>query len=282
MSNTKQLRSLVITVFLSIALIAGFIPASGAWPGANEGSVAYAGTPEEDWPGYEFWEDCEWDGYDDYTGVAVPWYGFDGKDKGDVPPDGWDGITRTWEDYYGTGDTGSGGGTGGNGSGNDTGTGGTGNGTGSGDGSGGAGTGTGTGVGSSSGDGTGGGTTTVQTPPGDANTVQAPSSGNEPVSQTGQDKNDTSIRIFSKTPSPKITGTAKVGKTLKAKTGAWSPKPKLTYRWYADGKAISGATKASYKLKKAQKGKRITVKITASKAGYNTVTKTSGKTAKVK
>jgi hypothetical protein len=34
--------------------------------------------------GYEQWEDCDWDGYDDHTGVEVPWPGFDGT-KGDTP-----------------------------------------------------------------------------------------------------------------------------------------------------------------------------------------------------
>jgi hypothetical protein len=87
---------------------------------------------------------------------------------------------------------------------------------------------------------------------------------------------------FAKAPQPKITGKAKVGKTLKAKVGKWSPKPGFTYKWYANGKAIKGATKASLKLKKAQKGKRISVEVTATKTGYATVAKTSKKTAKVK
>jgi hypothetical protein len=33
---------------------------------------------------YEKWEDCDWDGYDDHTGVPVPWPGFDGT-RGDTP-----------------------------------------------------------------------------------------------------------------------------------------------------------------------------------------------------
>jgi hypothetical protein len=33
---------------------------------------------------YEQWEDCDWDGYDDHTGVEVPWPGFDGT-RGDTP-----------------------------------------------------------------------------------------------------------------------------------------------------------------------------------------------------
>lgn len=44
------------------------------------------------------YEDCDLDGYDDATGVAVPWIGFDGT-NGDVIPEGWDGVT-IYSSYY--------------------------------------------------------------------------------------------------------------------------------------------------------------------------------------
>jgi hypothetical protein len=47
----------------------------------------------------EDWEDCDSDGFDDGTGSAVPWYGFDST-KGDTVPDGWDGLTRDYIYYY--------------------------------------------------------------------------------------------------------------------------------------------------------------------------------------
>ena len=87
---------------------------------------------------------------------------------------------------------------------------------------------------------------------------------------------------YTKAAKPTISGTAKVGKTLKAKTGSWSPKPAFSYRWYRSGTAIPGATKASYKLTKADKGKRITVKVTGKRSGWETLARTSKKTAKVK
>lgn len=88
---------------------------------------------------------------------------------------------------------------------------------------------------------------------------------------------------FTKTPTPKISGTAKVKKTLTAKPGKWAPSDvKLAYQWYRNGKKISGATKSTYKLVKADKGKKITVKVTATKAGYTKVIKASGATQKVK
>lgn len=82
---------------------------------------------------------------------------------------------------------------------------------------------------------------------------------------------------------PSITGTAKKGKTLKVKMSAWTPAPvRITYQWLRNGSVISGANKSSYKLVKKDKKKRISVKVTGSKAGFTTVAKTSAKTAKVK
>ncbi|MDR1711314.1 MAG: hypothetical protein LBR58_05605, partial [Propionibacteriaceae bacterium] len=59
-----------------------------------------------------------------------------------------------------------------------------------------------------------------------------------------------------------------VGQTVKVSSVGWQPVPSLKYQWYRDGKAISKATKSSYKLAKADAGKQITVKVTISKSGY--------------
>ncbi|WP_155059064.1 PPC domain-containing protein [Streptomyces blattellae] len=68
---------------------------------------------------------------------------------------------------------------------------------------------------------------------------------------------------------PVINGTAKVGKTLKASKGTWSLSPtSYSYQWYANGKVLSGATKSSLVLKSAQKGKKITVKVTVRRTGH--------------
>lgn len=87
---------------------------------------------------------------------------------------------------------------------------------------------------------------------------------------------------YTKAATPTITGTAKVGKTLKVKVGTWVAKPTFSYRWYRSGTPISGATKASYKLTKADKGKKITVKVTGKRSGWETLGKVSKPTAKVK
>jgi hypothetical protein len=81
---------------------------------------------------------------------------------------------------------------------------------------------------------------------------------------------------------PTITGTAKVGDTLTAHARKWGPSGvQFRYQWYASGTAITGATAATLNLAAAQEGKRITVKVTASLAGYATATLTSKATAMV-
>lgn len=83
-------------------------------------------------------------------------------------------------------------------------------------------------------------------------------------------------KALTKTPTPAISGTGKVGKTLKAKAGTWKPsKVKLKYQWLRDGEPIAKATKSSYKLAKADAGRKISVRVTGSKSGYVSVTKTS-------
>jgi hypothetical protein len=82
-------------------------------------------------------------------------------------------------------------------------------------------------------------------------------------------------KVFSATPTPTITGTAKAGKVLTAHHRTWKPTPSFSYQWYRNGAKISGATKSTYKLTKSDKGKKITVKVTGKKSGYLTVAKAS-------
>jgi hypothetical protein len=71
------------------------------------------------------------------------------------------------------------------------------------------------------------------------------------------------------TTKPSITGTAKVGKKLTAKAGKWSPAAtSYGYQWKRGGASIKGATKPTYKLVKADKGKKVTVTVTAKLTGY--------------
>jgi hypothetical protein len=79
---------------------------------------------------------------------------------------------------------------------------------------------------------------------------------------------------------PHIRGVARVGGRLKAVVG-WRPAPTLTYRWYAGGKVIDGATKRTFIPHDAQRGKRITVQVTGVRAGYTTVIAASRPTTPV-
>ncbi len=61
-----------------------------------------------------------------------------------------------------------------------------------------------------------------------------------------------------------------VGETVTVTPPAYSPSTSLMvrYQWYRDGKAISGATTDTYTLVGADKGKRLSVKVTALRATY--------------
>jgi len=81
---------------------------------------------------------------------------------------------------------------------------------------------------------------------------------------------------------PKISGHPRVGRTLKAVVGTFKPKATAySYAWYANGKLF--ATSYTIKLASAQKGKKITLRVTGTRDGYKTpVAKTSKATVKVK
>lgn len=75
---------------------------------------------------------------------------------------------------------------------------------------------------------------------------------------------------------PAVTGTAAVGKVLKGNPGTVSPAAtKVTYQWLRNGKAIRGATKATYKLTAADRRTKVSLKVTYIRAGYTTLSKTS-------
>lgn len=98
-------------------------------------------------------------------------------------------------------------------------------------------------------------------------------------------------RLLSTT-APKISGTAKVGSTLSVSSkGSWRSSGRSSllsgvtvahsYTWYANGKAISGATSSKLALSSAHLGKKITVKVKAGATGYRSGEKTSGATGAV-
>lgn len=77
-------------------------------------------------------------------------------------------------------------------------------------------------------------------------------------------------------PAIRVSGTPYVGRRLAAVRGTWSPSPLVfTYRWYRDGRPITGATGSTYVLKRADKRHRVTVRVTASRVGYTTTYRTA-------
>jgi hypothetical protein len=76
-------------------------------------------------------------------------------------------------------------------------------------------------------------------------------------------------------PTPNITGTARVDSALTAVPGTWTASTSLTYQWLRNGEAISGATQSTFVPAPSDQGAQISVRVTGSKTGYTTISKTS-------
>jgi hypothetical protein len=99
----------------------------------------------------------------------------------------------------------------------------------------------------------------------------------------GQTKADVNVILATstiKSTTPKIAGTAKVGRTLTAKPGKWGRGTvAFTYQWSRGGAPIAGATGATYVLTNADAASTIAVTVTGSETGYTTQSLTSASTA---
>jgi hypothetical protein len=81
---------------------------------------------------------------------------------------------------------------------------------------------------------------------------------------------------FTTSTSATITGTPQVGQVLTADAGDVAPAPdSYSYRWFADGTLISGASSAAFTPTATEQGAAITVEIRAVKTGYTSSTDTS-------
>jgi purple acid phosphatase-like protein/calcineurin-like phosphoesterase family protein len=74
---------------------------------------------------------------------------------------------------------------------------------------------------------------------------------------------------------PGLRGVPKVGRTISAVTGAWSPRPAFAYQWLLDGQPISGATDETLKVKAAYAGRSVRLRVTATRTGYEPFETTS-------
>jgi hypothetical protein len=82
---------------------------------------------------------------------------------------------------------------------------------------------------------------------------------------------------------PSVTGAPTVGAMLTANHGSWTPSSHLAYhyQWLADGVALPGATRRTYRATQADVGKAIAVRVTATRGASRTATVTSAATAKI-
>ncbi|GAA1533070.1 ExeM/NucH family extracellular endonuclease [Nocardioides humi] len=81
---------------------------------------------------------------------------------------------------------------------------------------------------------------------------------------------------------PTVSGDPRVGQTLTATAGTWTPTPdSVGFQWYANGVPITGGTSATLRLTGAQSGAAITVAVTAHAAGFVDATAVSAQVGPV-
>jgi hypothetical protein len=113
-------------------------------------------------------------------------------------------------------------------------------------------------------------------------TVTATKSGFTTLSKTSAATPAVASATFTSTPNPSIAGASQIGVTVVAMTTGWVPSDGVTFTYVwkkADtsggvGTVISGATTDRYLIASADKGKYISVTVTANKAGYTSVSTT--------
>ena len=81
---------------------------------------------------------------------------------------------------------------------------------------------------------------------------------------------------------PAISGDLTVGSTLKATRGGWRPRgPQVIYEWRSGGEAVQTGSVNTLELTKSLVGKRVKVKVTASKSGYVDASARSARTTRI-
>lgn len=86
---------------------------------------------------------------------------------------------------------------------------------------------------------------------------------------------------FTRGSSPTVSGTARVGSPLTASPGTWSPAADLSFQWYADGRAVDGATDATFVPSHRERGAAVFVRVTASQPGFTSASARSASTPPV-
>ena len=86
---------------------------------------------------------------------------------------------------------------------------------------------------------------------------------------------------FRVTAAPTVSGTPQVDQVLTATPGTWTPAGRIHLQWMADGKPIDGATGTTYKVTPADLRTVITIRVTATQAGYDDAVASSAPTTPV-
>jgi hypothetical protein len=73
---------------------------------------------------------------------------------------------------------------------------------------------------------------------------------------------------------PTLAGAARAGRRLKLKRGTWLYASTFKYRWLHDGTPIKGATHTTYRLSRADRGMRVSCRVTATNATGSTAVRT--------
>ena len=104
------------------------------------------------------------------------------------------------------------------------------------------------------------------------------------VPDTVVSSNEASVigRLFKLAPTPKITGVAVRGKTLKVSIGTWDAGSAKTIQWLRNGAAIDGAVFASYRVGLLDRGSQISVRVTGNKLTYVETVRTSRQTIRIR
>lgn len=87
--------------------------------------------------------------------------------------------------------------------------------------------------------------------------------------------------VISPAPTPKISGTLRVGRAVSVAPGTWMSGVTQHFQWYVGGSPVARATDRTFTLRAKDLGKRVRVRVTGTKAGYPSVTRTSRATAAV-
>ncbi|MCA0296603.1 MAG: hypothetical protein LCH96_15080 [Actinobacteria bacterium] len=104
-------------------------------------------------------------------------------------------------------------------------------------------------------------------------------SGTSVVTKTSDGTTDVLKGRFTTVPTPTVEGTVATGRTVTVEPGTWVGTPDtLTITWKRNGKAIKGASGVgltSYTLTSSDTGEKLTVTVTARRAGFVTKSRTS-------